>query len=94
MQDHTRAELWLALLSAADPNGMFITGDTAQASRFLCVAVVSFQLTESVTSHLAQAIERGVSFRFEDVRSLFFAGEPQPSNWALSLASDASAIHK
>lgn len=31
-QDHTRAELWLALLSAADPNGMFITGDTAQAS--------------------------------------------------------------
>ena len=47
VQDFTQAELSIVLQCCRNPNGMFLTGDTAQS------------------------IMRGVSFRFEDVRTLF-----------------------
>ena len=47
VQDFTQAELSIVLQCCHNPNGMFLTGDTAQS------------------------IMRGVSFRFEDVRTLF-----------------------
>lgn len=47
-QDFTQAELVLLIRCCRDPNGVFLTGDTAQS------------------------VMRGISFRFEDLRSLFF----------------------
>ena len=47
-QDFTQAELMLLICCCRDPNGVFLTGDTAQS------------------------VMRGISFRFEDLRSLFF----------------------
>ena len=47
-QDFTQAELMLLIRCCRDPNGVFLTGDTAQS------------------------VMRGISFRFEDLRSLFF----------------------
>ena len=47
VQDFTQAELNLLLHISREPNGLFLTGDTAQS------------------------IMRGISFRFEDLRSLF-----------------------
>ena len=47
-QDFTQAELMLLIRCCRDPNGVFLTGDTAQG------------------------VMRGISFRFEDLRSLFF----------------------
>ncbi|KAL9962912.1 hypothetical protein ACROYT_G032063 [Oculina patagonica] len=47
-QDFTQAELVLLMRCCRDPNGIFLTGDTAQS------------------------IMQGISFRFEDLRSLFF----------------------
>ena len=48
VQDFTQAELSLLLRVSRDPNGLFLTGDTAQS------------------------IMRGISFRFGDLRSLFY----------------------
>ena len=48
VQDFTQAELSVLLQVCRHPNGLFLTGDTAQS------------------------IMRGVSFRFDDLRSLFF----------------------
>ena len=47
-QDFTQAELMLLIRCCRDPNGIFLTGDTAQS------------------------VMRGISFRFEDLRSLFY----------------------
>ncbi|XP_022795002.1 TPR and ankyrin repeat-containing protein 1-like [Stylophora pistillata] len=47
-QDFTQAELMLLIRCCSDPNGIFLTGDTAQS------------------------IMQGISFRFEDLRSLFY----------------------
>lgn len=47
VQDFTEAELYLIIHCCRFPNGLFLTGDTAQS------------------------IMRGVSFRFQDLRSLF-----------------------
>ena len=47
-QDFTQAELMLLIRCCRDPNGVFLTGDTAQS------------------------VMQGISFRFEDLRSLFF----------------------
>lgn len=47
-QDFTQAELMLLIRCCRDPNGIFLTGDTAQS------------------------VMRGISFRFEDLKSLFF----------------------
>ena len=47
-QDFTQAELMLLIRCCRDPNGIFLTGDTAQS------------------------IMQGISFRFRDLRSLFF----------------------
>ena len=47
-QDFTQAELVLLIRCCRDPNGVFLTGDTAQS------------------------VMRGISFRFQDLRSLFF----------------------
>ena len=47
-QDFTQAELMLLIRCCRDPNGVFLTGDTAQS------------------------VMRGISFRFEDLRSLFY----------------------
>ncbi len=47
-QDFTQAELMMLIRCCRDPNGVFLTGDTAQS------------------------VMRGISFRFEDLRSLFF----------------------
>ena len=48
VQDFTQAELSVLLQVCRNPNGLFLTGDTAQS------------------------IMRGVSFRFDDLRSLFY----------------------
>ena len=48
VQDFTEAELYLIIHCCRFPNGLFLTGDTAQS------------------------IMRGVSFRFQDLRSLFY----------------------
>ena len=48
VQDFTQGELWLMLHNCRDPNGFFLTGDTAQS------------------------IMSGISFRFEDVKTLFY----------------------
>ena len=48
VQDFTQAELLVLLRVCRDPNGLFLTGDTAQS------------------------IMRGISFRFGDLRSLFY----------------------
>ena len=48
VQDFTQAELSVLLRCCRDPNGLFLTGDTAQS------------------------IMRGVSFRFEDLKTLFY----------------------
>ena len=48
VQDFTQAELTLLLHCCRWPNGLFLTGDTAQS------------------------IMRGVSFRFSDLRSVFY----------------------
>ena len=47
-QDFTQAELMLLIRCCRDPNGIFLTGDTAQS------------------------VMRGISFRFEDLKSLFY----------------------
>ena len=47
-QDFTQAELMLLIRCCRDPNGIFLTGDTAQS------------------------VMQGISFRFEDLRSLFY----------------------
>jgi hypothetical protein len=47
-QDFTQAELYLLISICRNPNGMFLTGDTAQG------------------------IMRGISFRFKDLRTLFY----------------------
>ena len=47
VQDFTQGELWLTLHTCQDPNGFFLTGDTAQS------------------------IMSGVSFRFEDIKTIF-----------------------
>ena len=53
VQDFTQAELSLILRCCREPNGLFMTGDTAQS------------------------IMRGISFRFNDLRSLFHRASKQ-----------------
>lgn len=69
VQDFTQAELSIILRCCRNPNGLFLTGDTAQS------------------------IMRGISFRFEDLRTLFHAVQESTKHQKKSIPVLVPRVH-